>query len=275
MKARVKDILDGLNALAPFRLAEPWDNVGLLVGDPELEVTAVLAGLDPTIALIDEAIALGANTVITHHPVIFKPLAAIDTGAPSGRLLEKALTNRVAIIGCHTNYDNTADGVSAVLARQLGLANLEPLVPSGEGGIGLGRIGTFPTPLSADDFLARVLDLLGLDSVQMAGSLPDRITTVAVCGGSGSEFAEQARRLGAQVYLSAEIKHNIAVWAGETGFCIIDGTHYATEKPAIGVLVAQLEQIGLEKNWNLKVMQTKAEHHPFVAVHNTKSKVIR
>ena len=275
MKARVKDILDGLNDLAPFRLAEPWDNVGLLVGNPDQEVTGVIAGLDPTINLVEEAVAPGANTIIPHHPVIFKPLAAIDTGAPSGRLLEKALTNRIAIIGCHTNYDSTAEGVSSILARQLGLEHLAPLVPSGEGGIGLGRIGAFPAPLPAADFLAKVLDVLGLKSVQMAGRLPEMITTVAVCGGSGSDFAEQARRLGAEVYLSAEIKHSVAVWAGETGFCIIDGTHYATEKPAVGALVVQLEQINLEKNWNLRIMQSKAERHPFIAVHNTNSKVTR
>lgn len=274
MTARVKDILDSLNTLAPFHLAEPWDNVGLLVGNPDREVTAVLAGLDPTCALVDEAVALGANTIVTHHPVIFKPLTAIDTAIPSGHLLEKALSNRIAIIGCHTNYDNTAEGVSTVLARQLGLENLSPLVPAGADGIGLGRIGTFAAPLSAADFLTRMLDVLGLESVQMAGRLPDKITRVAVCGGSGSEFAEQARRAGAEVYLSAEIKHHVAVWAGETGFCIIDGTHYATEKPAVGTLVAQLEQINLKENWNVRIMLTKTERHPFVAVHNTTSKVI-
>lgn len=266
MTVRVKDILNSLNALAPFSLAEPWDNVGLLVGSPEQEATAVLAGLDPTNPLLDEAIALGANVVITHHPVIFKPLPAIDTTAPYGRLLEKALASRIAIIGYHTNYDNAAKGVSTILARQLGLENLVPLIPGGEDGTGLGRIGTFPAPLAATDFVARVLDVLGLASVHTAGRLPDQIATLAVCGGSGSEFAEQARLRGADAYLSAEIKHNIAVWAGETGFCIIDGTHYATEKPAIAALVTRLEQIGLREGWNIRTMQTNTERHPFVAL---------
>ncbi len=106
---------------APFSLAEAWDNVGLLVGNPEQEVTAVLAGLDPTNSLVDEAIKKGANTIITHHPVIFKPLSAINTAEPSGRLLEKALANRIAIIGCHTNFDSASQGVSDYLALQLGL----------------------------------------------------------------------------------------------------------------------------------------------------------
>ena len=266
MTVRVKDILNSLNSEAPFSLAETWDNVGLLVGNPEQEVTAVLAGLDPTNKLLDEAIALGANTVITHHPVIFKPLPAINTTTPDGRLLEKALTNRINIIGCHTNFDNAIDGVSSILARKLGLENLSPLIPSGEGGTGLGRIGTFPAPMSFSDFLAKVLDVLGLEYVKVAGRLPDTITTLAVCGGSGSEFAEQARFRGAEVYLSAEIKHNIAIWAGEIDFCIIDGTHYATEKPAVAALVDKLEQTNLRERWNIRILQTKTESHPFVTL---------
>jgi dinuclear metal center YbgI/SA1388 family protein len=267
MTLRVKDILDSLNTLAPFNLAEPWDNVGLLVGNPDQEVTAILAGLDPTTSLIDEAIVLGANTVITHHPVIFKALQAINTSAPDGKLLEKALTNRIAIIGCHTNFDSTHDGVSSILAEQLGLGNHTPLIPTSRGNLpdaGLGRIGSYGTPLSPSEFLNRVLDVLGLDSVQVAGILPEKITTVAVCGGSGSEFAPQARTLGANVYLSAEIKHSTAIWSIESGFCVIDGTHFGTEKPAVAFLVRMLLEAGRKEKWNIRILETTTERHPFV-----------
>lgn len=267
MTLRVKDILDSLNTLAPFNLAEPWDNVGLLVGNPDQDVTAILAGLDPTTSLIDEAIVLGANTVITHHPVIFKALQAINTSAPDGRLLEKALTNRIAIIGCHTNFDSTHDGVSSILAEQLGLGNHTPLIPTSRGNLpdaGLGRIGSYGTPLSPSEFLNRVLDVLGLDSVQVAGILPGKITTVAVCGGSGSEFAPQARTLGANVYLSAEIKHSTAIWSIESGFCVIDGTHFGTEKPAVAFLVRMLLEAGRKEKWNIRILETTTERHPFV-----------
>lgn len=267
MTARVKDIIRNLNTLAPFNLAEPWDNVGLLVGNPDQEVSAILAGLDPTNSLVDEAISLGANTVITHHPVIFKPLPAINTSAAYGKLLEKALTNRIAIIGCHTNFDSTETGVSTILANQLGLDNHSPLIPSPHENSpesGLGRIGSYQSPLSSDEFLKRLLYVLAQDSVQVAGILPEKITTVAVCGGSGSEFAVQARALGAEVYLSAEIQHSTAIWAIECDFCIIDGTHYSTEKPAIAFLVKKLEESGHNENWNIKILETKTERHPFV-----------
>lgn len=267
MTARVQDILNSLNILAPFNLAEPWDNVGLLVGNPHQEVTAILAGLDPTSRLIDEAIALGANTVITHHPIIFKPLPAINTSHPEGRLLEKALANRIAIIGCHTNYDSAPTGVSAILAEQLGLDTHRPLIPTSSEklpGVGLGRIGSYPAAISSGEFLQRVLHVLGRESVQMTGPLPEKILTLAICGGSGSDLAPQARSLGAQVYLSAEIKHSMAIWAIESEFCIIDGTHYATEKPAVGFLVKQLKQACQKENWNIRIMETTTERHPFV-----------
>ena len=272
MTAKVKDILESLNEEAPFNLAESWDNVGLLVGNPEQEVTAVLAGLDPTNQLVDEAIAHGANTIITHHPVIFKPLSTINTAEPGGRLLKKALSNSIAIIGCHTNFDSANEGVSDFLALQLGLEKLSPLVSSSDDDstdTGLGRIGTYPASLSSTDFLAKVLDVLDLPCVQTAGPLPEKITTVAVCGGSGSDLATIAFKRGADVYLSAEIKHSTAIWAVENDFCIIDGTHYATEKPAVTLLIKKLREACDTKNWKIKILQTKEEHHPFVLMDKT------
>ena len=272
MPVKVKDIVESLNTEAPFSLAESWDNVGLLVGDREEEVTAVLAGLDPTNRLVEEAIAQGANTIITHHPVIFKPLSVINTAEPGGRLLQKALANQIAIIACHTNFDSAREGVSDYLARQLGLTNLVPLVATpgnNQAETGLGRLGRYPSPLSADDFVARVLCVLNMPSVSMAGTMPAKISTVAVCGGSGSEFAPIAFQRGADVYLSAEIKHSTAIWAVENDFCIIDGTHYATEKPAVTLLIEKLQEVGKQQTWNFKILQTQEEHHPFVLLDNT------
>jgi len=272
MSVRVKEILQSLNAAAPFSLAEAWDNVGLLVGSPEQEVTAVLVGLDPTNSLVDEALEKGANTIITHHPVIFKPLQAINTAEPGGRLLAKVLTNRIAIIGCHTNFDSASQGVSDYLALQLGLTKLTPLVPSSDNNrtdTGLGRLGVYPSPLSSAEFLTRVLHTLNLPCVQTAGILPDKVCTVAVCGGSGSELATIAMERGAQIYLSAEIKHSTAIWAAENDFCIIDGTHYATEKPAVTLLVNTLQETGNKKKWKIKILQTNTEHHPFVVMDKT------
>ncbi|MFT5700252.1 MAG: dinuclear metal center YbgI/SA1388 family protein [Desulforhopalus sp.] len=268
MTARVIDILNNLELKAPFQLAESWDNVGLLIGHPEQIVTGVIAALDPTNELLDEAIRTGCNTVITHHPVIFKPLSSIDTGTPEGQLLQKALSHNIAIIGCHTNFDSAKEGVSDVLGRLLGLTDLQPLVtPTGAPvGTGLGRIGTYATPLTGDEFKDRLLATLELKGVQVTVKIPKTVTKVAVCGGSGSEFSQTALKMGADVYLSAEIKHSTAIWAKENNFCIVDGTHYATEKPAVALLVQRLLHANKTEGWNISVLQSVNEKHPFVYI---------
>ncbi len=261
---RIKDLLGTLDRIAPFKLAEAWDNVGLLVGDSEREISAILVGLDPTGRLLDEAIAQGTNTIITHHPLIFHPLPAINTAVPTGLFLEKALTNKITVIACHTNLDSAHRGVSDVLADSLGLVQTEPLIPDdGAPGCGIGRIGNFPQALNQVTFMTKIFQTLGLPGVQVAGLLPDRVSRVAVCGGSGSEFAETALRKGADVYLSAEIKHSTARWAQDCGFCIIDGTHYATEQPVVKYLVSQLKQVADCENWGVPIRQTQTEEHPF------------
>ncbi len=261
---RIKDLLEALDRIAPFRLAEEWDNVGLLVGEPERTISSVLVGLDPTSGLLEEAIAGGADTVVTHHPLIFHPLAAINTADPTGHFLERALAGRINVISCHTNLDSARNGVSDVLADALGLVQVEPLFPGDKlPETGIGRIGNFEEGLEPQAFMDRVFRALDLPSVPMAGRLPDRVLRVAVCGGSGSDFAEAARRKGADVYLSAEIKHSTARWAQECGFCIIDGTHYATEHPVVKHLVAQLQLAADSQDRGFRVRQARTESPPF------------
>ncbi len=269
MTLQVKDLLEGINGFAPFGLAESWDNVGLLIGRPDREVHSLLLGLDPTLSLLEEALSRGADTLITHHPCIFHPLSSVNTATPTGAFLEKALEQKINVIACHTNLDSAVEGVSDALAERLGLNGLRPLHAMdfpGMNGVGLGRRGSFPVPLSFPDFLKRVFDVLGVDTVQVAGPAPKEVKTIALCGGSGSEFAEDALRSGADLYLSAEIKHSTARWAEESGFCIIDGTHYGTEQPAVALLADKLESLAQEKGWELKIFQAESERPAFVFV---------
>jgi len=270
MSPQIKDIIFSLNSHAPFSLAEPWDNVGLLLGDARRQVSSLLIGLDPTSALIDEAIAIGADTVITHHPLIFQPISAINTASPLGRILEKALQHGINIIACHTNLDTAENGVSDALAKALGLANLTPLIISPnaiDSGHGMGRIGNYPEGIPSSVFLRYLRQALHLTSLYIVGPLPDIITTVALCGGSGSDLTAIAYEKGADLYLTAEIKHHIARWAEEHSFCLIEGTHYATERPAIGLLADILQAVKTSANWDILITPTQTERHPFVLTH--------
>lgn len=265
MTILIKDIIQKLDVEAPFGLAEDWDNNGLLVGSPEQEVRTILVGLDPTTGLIEEAIAKSADTLITHHPVIFKPLSSIDTSRPEGRILQLAMQHNISIIACHTNLDSAADGVSDILCRKLGVTGLKPLIPASSGNPdeGLGRIGCLEPAVQAESFLGRIMEKLELPTLQIAGPVPKQVTTVAVCGGSGSDFAGAALAQGADLYITAEIKHNIARWAEEHQFCIVDGTHYATEKPAVELLAAKLSGICRDSDTPVRILQSETEKHPF------------
>ena len=269
MGVTVADIMSCLDEIAPFAMAETWDNVGLIVGDRRREVRTILVGLDPTNRLLEEAIDRGADTVVTHHPAIFRPIPSIDTADVAGRMLETALSGRLNLIACHTNFDAVSHGVNDVLASLLGLSELQPLVPAGPEspeGTGMGRIGRYSNIKKRNEFIACLLDVLELPYVQVAGNLPDSISSVALCGGSGSDLAETAYRRGADVYISAEIKHNVARWAEESGFCVIDGTHYATEKPAMRLLAERLGAYCRSRDWEIEVFETETEHHPYTVV---------
>lgn len=261
----LKDLLGIINGIAAFELAASWDNVGLLVGEPNRKVTGVLVALDPTEAVLDEALELGINTVVTHHPCIFHPIKSVRTDQAVGRFLSHAIVNSLSVVACHTNFDVVAGGVSDVLAARLGLTDVQPMespAPAGRGG-GFGRIGCFTESLRSEDVLNRILDILDGQAVWVSGSLPERIKRMAVCGGSGSELAETARTLGADLYLTSEVKHSTARWAESEGFCIIDAGHYLTESIAVPELVELLRrEIAL---WDipLKIVAASKQRNPF------------
>jgi len=266
MAVRIIDLLDGLEQIAPGNLAESWDNVGLLIGDPHRETQSLLLGLDPTLSLLEEAISLGADTLLTHHPCIFKPLHSVQTATPSGAFVEKALANKINVIACHTNFDSTVDGVSDALGVLLGLENLKPLQPIDSAAHGLGRIGRYSKSISFTLFMKRVFDALETQAVQIAGIQPQKIQSVALCGGSGSDLVEEACRQGAHVYLSSEIKHSTARWAEDSGFCVIDAGHYATEKPAMALLASSLQILARNRDWKLQICQSKLEKPVFTFI---------
>ncbi|MDR0477425.1 MAG: Nif3-like dinuclear metal center hexameric protein [Desulfobulbaceae bacterium] len=244
MSVRICHLLAHLDRLAPPELAEAWDNVGLIVGATGQEVENVLVCLDVTLAALDEATSKNCQVIVSHHPPIFKPLARIDLGEASGIMLRAALVHGVALIACHTNLDSAKGGVSDALAQALGLHETRPLQSvAGRADAGLGRIGRFAEAVPAREFLRRAATATANAALPVVGTLPERITTVAVCGGSGSELAPLALRLGAEVYLSGEIKHSTALWARENCFCLIDGGHWGTERLAVDIIADWLQDL--------------------------------
>jgi dinuclear metal center YbgI/SA1388 family protein len=269
----VKNLLETLDKIAAFGLAEQWDNVGLMVGDPDQQIQGILIALDPTEEVLAEAKECGADCIITHHPLIFHPLKAIYTNQPLGRFLRRALENEISIIGCHTNLDQAVGGVNDVLAKSLGMVEPSVLAPSRKdqdtaensaaSDIGFGRIGRLVEPLSRKAFIERLCAFFNLPALRVAGQIPEEVNTVAVCGGSGSDLAEAAFAGGAQVYVTGEVKHSTARWAEASGFSIIDAGHFATENPVVESLVKRITDVFAEQGISVLVQPSAKQQNPF------------
>lgn len=223
---KVLDILQFLEKLAPLELSEPWDNCGLLVGDKNSDVLKILVALDVTEDVVREAINVGANLIISHHPVIFKAIKNIT----NQKNIILAIKNDISIISMHTNLDKTF--INDVLSKRLNLRNVKSLE--------LGKIGTLDTPMNINDFIAYVKDKLGVDRVSFANAT-DIVYKVAVIGGSGGSFLGQI--LDADTFITGDISHHTFLDAIGMGKNIIDAGHFATENPAMIELVYKLLEI--------------------------------
>ena len=214
--------------MAPLRLQEEWDNCGLQVGDPDTEATGALLCLDVTEAILDEAIAKGLNLIITHHPLIFRGLKSITGKTHIERIVMRALQNGIAIYSAHTNMDSAWGGVSHLIAKKMGLTDIEVLCPQADSQSGLGVVGNLPSSEDALHFLKRVKQIFNVGAIRYGGDASRAVRRVAICGGAGIEFAHTAIALGADVYVTGDVKYH--EFQGITDRILIaDIGHYESE----------------------------------------------
>ena len=236
---KVKDVIKVIEEFAPLSIQEGWDNSGLCVGSPEDEVTSVLLALDCTPALVDEAVACGADMIVTHHPLIFSGLKKISSDNVVGKAVIKAIKAGICIYAAHTNADKVIGGVSGAMAAKLGLQNVSILDEDGEG-TGLGVVGDLPQPISSEDALALVKEKFGLKVVKSSAPIGTMISRVAMCGGSGGSLIGSAMKSGAQLYISGDISyHNFFT---PEGFMIMDIGHYESEIEIVDIFSSLLKK---------------------------------
>ena len=211
-------IVDAMNRIAPKRLAEEWDNPGLLVGSPEQEVRRVLICLDVTEDAVEQAVEAGAELIIAHHPLIFRPIHHLRTDLPLGRRIQKLMQHGIAVFAAHTNLDSAKGGVNDVLAKRLGLSDIR-LLERTEDGMeavpSLGRMGELAESLSAKAFAAHVKKSLSCGHVRLVESGSHPVQRVAVCGGSAADLIPKAAFLGADTYVTGDVRYHDAQKAME------------------------------------------------------------
>ncbi len=263
MKPTLKDFLGFLETIAPARLAEPWDNPGLQVGSLSQEIRKVFTSLDPTLNALTSATEANAQLLFTHHPLIFKPLSRLDINSFPGDVVAEAAKREVSIVAAHTNLDATRGGINDILADLMGLRNVEVLKNADEmNGVGLGRIGYLQGPTALSAVARDVKKVLGTQNIKVVGQRDALIHRLAVVGGSGGSLVTLAYEKRADLLLTGDVGHHVALEAKSLGMALIDGGHFHTEKIAFRVFVKNLNKILKAKGWEVTFEIDKNETDP-------------
>lgn len=231
----VREIAEAIEQYAPLRLQEEWDNAGIQVGDPEADITGVLLCTDATEAVVAEAIDRGFNLVIAHHPLIFHGLKKIMGRTPVERTVAMAIKHDITIYSAHTNMDSAWHGVSFRMADKIGMTNVQILddnqvAPYGEEShttAGCGVIGDI-APMPAIEVLKRVKAAFEVGAVRYCGDVEREVTRVALCGGAGGFLLDKAVEMGAQLYVTADMRYHDFL-DNHQRIVIADIGHYESE----------------------------------------------
>ena len=237
----VGDILTFMETVAPQYMQYEWDNTGMLCGRRSKTVKKILVALDPFEEVCREAAELGADLLITHHPLIFSAPKSINDETDMGRAIMVLIENGITAVNAHTNLDCAPGGINDTLAAVLGLADIEIIDPKGDDiKYGLLRMGTVPTqPLDA--FLPLIKDRLGCDGLRYVdGGKP--VHKVAVGGGSCGSDLPDAIKAGCDTFVTADVKYNQFHDAKAAGINMIDAGHFHTENPVCAVLAKKLRK---------------------------------
>jgi len=262
----VKDILNLLNEIAPFDLAEEWDNSGLQIGSPDHQVRKMLIALDPTLEAVQEALSKKAQLLLTHHPLIFKTISSINFGLYPGQVILEAIKGNLAIISAHTNLDLAENGINQILARLFELQNIEILQINNHPDhplLGLGRIGNLPSSRPLGEIAKWVKDKIGTAHVSVVGQREKTISRVAVVGGSGGSMISQAFQRGADLLITGDIGHHDALQALSLGLGLIDCGHFSTEWSALRIFKDYIQREMLDLGWEIQIEFLDKEACPY------------
>ena len=243
---RLQDVVAFLREFAPPELAEDWDNVGLLIGDTADEIRSVLTCLTLTPNVADEAISRGVQLIVTHHPVLFRPVQRLTAETSEGRMLLSLIRAGISVYSPHTSYDSAADGINAQLARLFDLQDVRPLRPNvtlacETQPIGSGRWGSLPSTTSLRELIAHIKPALKVSTVQFVGNLDQPVTKLGIACGAAAEFLRDAAKLGCEALLTGEARFHACLEAETTNIALVLPGHFATERPAMEQLANMLQ----------------------------------
>lgn len=272
---RLNELARLIDAVAPFELAEPWDNVGLQIGSPLRSARHVMFALEITPAVIKEAARKKADTLITHHPLIFKPMKQVDESVAVHKLVAEMIRHGLSMIAAHTNLDASPRGTNAVLAEMIGLKFDGPLFPARlksprpgreDERWGLGAKVRLTKPLTLETLAHRLKRAVGCPAVSMVGEPRRKVRQIAICTGAGTEIVRMLPPGEFDALITGEINHHGALDAATAGLAVLCGGHFETEAPAMARLAQIIAAMPEARGAKLKISISKAESSPIKVV---------
>jgi dinuclear metal center YbgI/SA1388 family protein len=260
----LREVVAALDRLYPPHTASSWDRVGLVSGDPDQPISLVHFAVDPTLAVIDEARVAGADLLVTHHPLLLRGVHSVATSTAKGASVSALISGSIALYAAHTNADVASPGVCDALAEACGLVDVGPLEVVD--GIAHGRVGMLARPLRLREFVEQLDAALprAVGGIRVAGPADALVSQVAVVGGAGDGFLDAVRASGADVYVTADLRHHPALEAreearGGTPY-LVDAGHWATEwlwlRSARSELLRELSGRGSSLNTYICTLRT-------------------
>jgi dinuclear metal center YbgI/SA1388 family protein len=260
MALKIKDVVEIIEDFAPVNLKEEYDNVGMMAGSSESEVTGILVALDCTLDVIKEALQRNCNFVVTHHPILFRKPSSITTDTLLGKKLIDILKNSLNVYACHTNLDAVSGGINDIVVDMLGFSKGQVMIPSENDKSsgkhsGTGRIVTLNESVSLKDLCIKVKKAFGTSQLRYCGDDNMRIKKIAVINGSGTDYFDRARTLKADCVITGDTTYHYVCDFSEEGIGVIDAGHFSTEWPAMKIFAHILnEKLSNSGNRNMVVI---------------------
>ncbi|QNQ80390.1 Nif3-like dinuclear metal center hexameric protein [Lactobacillus sp. PV034] len=259
---KVKEIINQLNQIFPEEIASAGDPVGIQIGSVNQEVTKVMTTLDVRPQVVDEAIEKGVNLIISHHPLIFRPINNLDYADPQKAMYAKIIANNITVYSIHTNSDKAQNGSADWEAEELGLKEVEPFALDKDG-IAIGRKGKLPKVMSAKEFAYYVKDRMNIPMVRLITANNDaKISSVGFICGDGGKFWHRAVDEELDAFITGDVYYHVGHDMISSGITVVDPGHY-TEKLFKYKVFDLLQQWNKENNWNVGIELSEVSTNPF------------
>lgn len=259
---KVGEIVDRLTRSFPEEIATEGDPVGIQIGNMDSEVKKVMTTLDVRPEVVDEAIERGVDMIISHHPLIFRPVNNLDFSDPQKAMYGKIIANGITVYSIHTNSDKANDGSSDWQAKELELKEVEPFAPDKDG-IAIGRKGLLPEKMSAHDFALYVKEKMGVDMVRLICADPEKeIQKVAFVCGDGNHYWREALKENCDAFITGDVYYHTGHDMVSSGLTVVDPGHYTEKifKYELGKRLAKWQEI---EQWNVEICISEVSTDPF------------